>query len=612
MLHFVALLWQKADPAKCEAAQRLLRRFQARSPQWRLACHADGLAALFTITGGPTVDQPYLLPDHVGVVFGRLFERTYSAGCVPPQIVIDERRGSQIVTSGGAALIEEYWGQYMAFVHDESARLSWVLRDPTGGVPCLTIEIEGVDIYFQRFEDCEQFGLPTLSINRGYLAGRLAYDAVSRRESGLKEISTVLPGEKITHRGGLREKTFLWNPLKIAASGIIEDPAEAIRQTHATVRACVHAWASCFDGILLSLSGGLDSAIVLACLSNAPTRPHLICMNNYSAGSNSDERVFARLAAQRAGCRLLERLRNPNVDMRLLASLPRGAFPMPSCVDLETAAEEAAFAKSNGLSAQFSGEGGDELFHRSSRLPPSTDFAYFHGPHARLLGLALDDAVFLHTSFWHVLKVVWAFGLRRRPWKAHELWGGGRRPLLDPAVIAEAERDPNMIHPLFHSSPRLPPGKIDLAYVLTLHSMRTHNPLTPVDYPADIAPLVAQPLMDLSLRIPTYVLTLEGRDRSIARVAFANEIPPQIALRRTKGGVEEFLKDLLARNATLIRDLLMDGFLVQEGYLDRAKLEMVLSGEPTAINSVSSELMSYLDIEAWARNWCDVRSRAAA
>jgi asparagine synthase (glutamine-hydrolysing) len=612
MLYYLALVWDTADPGKSEAARRLLHRFRQDSQQWRVACELDGLLALYTVTSGPSVDQPYVLAGNHGVVFGRLFEHSYAAGSIPRQLVLDEQRTSAIVSSEGQALIEHYWGQYVAFVTDAERGHTWVLRDPTGGVYCSTINVQGVDVYFQRFEDCERLGLPPLSINRRYLAGLLAYGAVGRRDSGLNEISMVLPAERIRHSGMHKDRKFLWDALDFVASARIEDPAEAIRLTRDTARACVHAWASCFDGILFWLSGGLDSTIVLACLGDAPTQPKVICVNNYSPGSNSDERAYARLAAQRTGRPLIERPRETNVDFGLLASLPRSAYPLVFCVDLDGAAKEAQFAAENGLVAQFSGEGGDELFHRTSRLPPSTDFAYLHGARPSLLRLALNDATFLHTSFWHVLKVAAKYGIKRRPWQAQEFWRDGFRPLLNPEIAQEARRDPDMVFPPFQRPLHLPPIKTDFAYGLTAHTIRSHNPLSLDQQPVDISPLVSQPFIELSLRIPTHVLTLNGRDRSIARYAFERDIPPQISLRKTKGGVEEFIKDMLACNAALVKDLLMDGYLVQEGYLDKAKLARVLSGGPMDINSNSVELISYLNIEAWARSWHEVRQQVAA
>jgi asparagine synthase (glutamine-hydrolysing) len=611
MLHFIALVWDPASLLNSDAARQMLRRFQERGPRWQVALQRQGFAALYT-HAGPSADEPYLFHDERGVAFGRLFERSYSAGEVPARVTFDQTATDAAIASEGRTLIEQYWGQYIAFGLDERNEAVWVVRDPTGGVPCLRLRTNGVDVYFQRFEDCERLRPPLLSINHRYICGRLAYDAVSRRESGLNEVSMVLPGERILHRRDQRETTFIWDPLQIAASELVDDPAEAIRQTRDTVRACVHAWASCFDGILLYLSGGLDSSIVLSCLADAPTGPEVLCLNDFSPGANSDERIYARHAAERARCKLIERPRSAQIDLGLLRRLPRSAYPAPACVDLETAAREAEFAEQNGLTAHFNGDGGDELFHRSSRLPPSIDYAYRHGLRPALLSLALNDATYLHTSFWHVLKIAREYGLRRRPWNAGELWHEGMRPLLSPHVAAEARRDPQFIHPQFRGSRHLPPCKLDQAYNLTLHAMRNHNPLTPTNYPVEISPLNSQPLIELSLRIPQYVLTLDGRDRSVARYAFANDIPPQISLRRTKGGVEEFLKDLLARNADTVRELLLDGFLVQQRYLDKDKLERVLAGGPTDISSYNSELMGYLDIEAWARNWHDVPRSAAA
>ena len=58
--------------------------------------------------------------------------------------------------------------------------------------------------------------------------------------------------------------------------------------------------------MLLGLSGGFDSAVVLGCLSHSPARPRITCLNQFAAASHEDEREYARAAAVRAGVTLLE------------------------------------------------------------------------------------------------------------------------------------------------------------------------------------------------------------------------------------------------------------------------------------------------------------------
>jgi asparagine synthase (glutamine-hydrolysing) len=130
--------------------------------------------------------------------------------------------------------------------------------------------------------------------------------------------------------------------------------------------------------------------------------------------------------------------------------------------------------------------------------------------------------------------------------------------------------------------------------------------------PELLAPLHSQPLIELALRIPTYVLTIGGWDRAIARRAFLNDVPRQIITRRAKGGVEEHAKLILLRNLGLVREMLLDGALASRGILDRKGLEDALSTHPTRTGGACAELLDCFAAEAWARRWCAAHNLRAA
>jgi asparagine synthase (glutamine-hydrolysing) len=139
-----------------------------------------------------------------------------------------------------------------------------------------------------------------------------------------------------------------------------------------------------------------------------------------------------------------------------------------------------------------------------------------------------------------------------------------------------------------------------------------YNPLGKLTDPELVAPLYSQPLIELALRIPTYILTVGGWERAIARRAFQHDMPREIVFRRTKGGVEEHLRAIMVRNIGLVRDLLLDGHLVREGILDRGKLAAALSGKPTRVAAGNVELYECFSAEAWARRWCGAHRLLAA
>ena len=127
-----------------------------------------------------------------------------------------------------------------------------------------------------------------------------------------------------------------------------------------------------------------------------------------------------------------------------------------------------------------------------------------------------------------------------------------------------------------------------------------------------ISPLFSQPLVELCLRIPTYVLTHGGWDRAVARRAFYDDLPPEIRNRRHKGGIEEHLRlHPGAQPAVPARAAARRRAGARRGHRP-ARLAEVLSGRATPIAAGSGELLEYAGIEAWLGRWGATVRRAAA
>ena len=121
-------------------------------------------------------------------------------------------------------------------------------------------------------------------------------------------------------------------------------------------------------------------------------------------------------------------------------------------------------------------------------------------------------------------------------------------------------------------------------------------------------PLLSQPLVELCLRIPTYVLIKNGIDRATARRAFAPELPPEVIKRRNKGRIDQHIRNVLDANLDFVRDLLLNGRLVREGLLNRRNLEMYLTRERSPADFEYSEILQeQLCVEAWLSRWLDNR-----
>ena len=597
MFRYVALLWNPADPASSGTAAHFAQRLQHDLPGWTQVLSKEGLT-VFVAGEGRGACKAYPLGD--GVVLGTLFRlRDTIEGRF--DLDLDSDHCAAILESGGRKLIDDYWGRYVAFLYDARSEETLIVRDPTGGMPCLWVDSNAVRICCSLFEDCLQLAPHRFSINWATVAIRLSVALLHREQCELNEVSELRAGECIRIGKNSSSRSFYWNPVDVARRGRIEDPSLATAEILRTTRMCVHAWGSRYRGIIHYLSGGLDSAIVLAALGSAALRTPVCALNYYSPGADGDERPFARAAAHRFGCELVEQERSTSVDLRGILSARRTSAPRSLYVRLEASQHEARMASSTGFDGIFTGDGGDTLFFRSPAALAAVDYVCDHGLAPRALEVGFNAACLDEVSFWTIMRDMWRYGIRRR--RRHSLverrsdWGA-----ISAEVVEAVTRRGDFVHPWFRNGDALPPGKLSQAFLLSFAS-DFDDPLGNDDQPEHACPLLSQPLVELCLRIPTYVLAPGPQDRMLARRAFAADLPGQILYRPTKGGMALHVKDVLDNNRPFLNEFLLDGVLVSQRLLDRKKLVEALSSAPTRGKYWAPELFEYVGIEGWARCW---------
>lgn len=260
---------------------------------------------------------------------------------------------------------------------------------------------------------------------------------------------------------------------------------------------------------------------------------------------------------------------------------------------------DAALASSYAAPALFTGAGGDAVFYEMLQWWPAADYLQVQGLDAGFPGAAMDAARLGRVSVWRAIASALSEWFRhdvlaRRPSGTSELLSrDAQQHALDLARFA---------HPALRGADQLPIGKF-MQTVALMHPVGCYDPLEKEAAPQIVHPLLSQPLVELTLQLPTYVLIRGGHGRALARQAFANELPPQIASRRTKGGMEEHLKTILSANLEFVRSMVLEGQLARRGLLDRAKLEELLSGRPTALIGSMSQIHGLVAVEAWLDRW---------
>ena len=110
-------------------------------------------------------------------------------------------------------------------------------------------------------------------------------------------------------------------------------------------------------------------------------------------------------------------------------------------------------------------------------------------------------------------------------------------------------------------------------------------------------------MVEWCLGLPIDLLTAGGRDRALARDAFVDRLPTEIRNRSSKGDLTAFLGRQIVADLPFLRDHLLDGRLVQQGVIDRTRLEAALDRDRIQWQGGFAELSLAAVIESWVRHW---------
>ena len=605
MYRYLALIWNPVDERARLAALSLTARLSGGSTQWSRVLEGPGVA-IFHADRHPGSSDACLLAHSAGVVLGKVFTRDIDSPASAARVVFDDAESSQMVATRGSRLFERYWGRYVAILRNAVTGEVWILRDPSGGFPCWLTSQDGVSIVFSDIDDCHTLGGLSFTVNWNYITGLVAHAGLQVRDTALNEVSEVQPGERVRFSSGSTQRSIEWNPLEIARNAPLESSDEAIALLRNTTLGCVHTWAFGHRGILHNLSGGLDSSIVLSCLMAAPSRPEITCLNYFGAGPHEDERRYARLMAAHVGVELIERELDPRaVRLEQLLGLRRSPRPWFYMYEIEHGQFEGELAMRRDASSLFSGSGGDGVFFQARAELAVTDYLFDHGLGAGLLRTAIDAARVSRKSIWPLLWQAISARVFERQWDPIAMTKPLERTVVNAEVVAAAKRNKGLAHPWLTPAATRGVSPGILWHVLSLSMLPAYySSFSREGYPERTMPLLSQPLVELCLRIPTYLLIESGRDRALARRAFTDDLPAEIVRRQAKGRADQHVRNILDNNLEFVREFLLDGVLVGRGLLNRAGLELYLTRDRSPADFQYSEILQeHVCTEAWLRTW---------
>lgn len=610
MFRYISIIWNPLVPAEFGVAQLIGRRIAEVVPTLRQCFHNDGISVVCS-EATDTGLKVYPLRRNSGVVLGRLFRRNPDVTDDSPaaEATFDSTDDLRLAASKGRSLISDYWGDYVAFLVDSSSAAKRIIKDPTGNLPCFRTIWRNVNVVFSCLRDCVDLGMLPFSINWSYVASRIGSGGYDYTLNPLNEVSEIHRGECLEILPDMRASARLyWQPTSFAEPPCaIDNCAFAALALRATIRSATRTLARSHETILIRLSGGLDSSIVSGCLRGMQPSARIISYTYFAPSGRSDERYWARLAANHASSEHLEFAMDPSrTQLDSLTRLQPSVAPVSAFGQLKLGEMERRIAQAHNFTAVFCGDGGDSALGGECISSAVDDFLRLKGASRGLFKLASQVALKTDALAWTVLHD----GIRRY------LFGSRMHDYRDKLLLATALatgqtrglglNSGSYPHPWFVGCAEVPWHVINRLGNLTA-SPQFYDAFLPPTAPSPLiaSPLYAQPVTELCLRIPVFTHFHNGRERGLARQAFVEEVPAPILRRQWKDRAPGAFEELVFRNRSFIREMLLGGALCSRKLLDETAVDTVLSSDFSIKQVFVGELMKHLNVEIWLRHFIE-------
>lgn len=532
--------------------------------------------------------------DRMNLVIGQLFERKTSRRVTPAP----GKGTAAPMARSPETLADNYWGSYLAIAGGRSE--AQVLRDPTGSMPCYMYMLEDSILLASDIGTLVAARVGPLQVDWDRLYEFLETPGVRRTATCIGSLDELPPGVIIRLGAQTRSERRVWTPSAFCGAERQIASIDAVGALREAVCATVAAIGREYRNIVVGISGGLDSSIVCAALAAADQRFTALTM--YTDEPSGDERIYARLVAERTGAPLREhRYDVERIDLSRTASqhLPR-PVGRPFMQEIERAYREDIAA--SGYDAIFTGNGGDNVFCYLHSAAPIIDRLRSAADRGGILSTFVDMCRITQCDIGTMARATLSLLFRREPSAAP-----ADRGLLDPDRRG-APASP-LLTPYLDEACNLP-GK--RAHIDMLMRIQNHvEGYDRHDMPPTIPALLAQPIVETCLRISSWDWSRGGINRAVAREAFRDLLPETIIARRSKSGPESLTAALFDLWRRQLRDMLLGGALRDNRVIDVAAVEAAIDDPAVTRGQLLFRLLELAEAEAWARSWSERSSSRA-
>ena len=539
-----------------------------------------------------------------------------------------QRRGHTLATQGdteviahlyeeeGPRLVERLHGMFGLAVWDARRRRLLLARDRVGKKPLYYAERAGALSFASELAALLEDPEVSRDVDHRALDAFLAYRWVPAPMTAFRAVRKLPPGSTLVYEGGRATVARYWR-LDFARKRAVGDPREVHEELRSHIRAATARRMISDVPLGAFLSGGVDSAAVVAAMAEASSRP----VRTFSIGfahEKFDELPLARLVAERFGTEHHELVVEPRA-MELIPRIVRH-YGEPFADDSAIPSFYLAEMARRHVTVALNGDGGDESFGgysryvvnqaaaRAERIPlavrrvaaaaalrvPQSATIDSWRSRVRRLGhtLALDAPARYVAYMTHLN------GLRRE-----RLYTDEYRSLIGSADAAEV-----LLAPWRASG-----GRSVLETMLDV-DVQTYLPddlLTKMDIATMASslearsPLLDHELMQFAASLPPE-LKVRGREKKVVlRGALRGWVPDEI-LDAPKRGFRLPLGDWLRGELRgFARDVLLDRRAVQRGCFREPYVRELLDRHAAGAEDHSQGIWSLLMFELWHQEFVD-------
>lgn len=512
-------------------------------------------------------------PAGSGIILGDVFPSPPTAMLTPP--------------SAPPRLTNSAWGDYIAVLDKAATGQTELETSPFGHRLLFRAQHPKLLILGSSPALLASCGLLQPRVDWSTLRRFLVQPDLRDEATCLAGLTRVPPGTRLTIDRSVITAEQAWRPgdhLSPAA----DNPAPSSDDLESVIDRCVADWSGRCREPLVELSGGLDSSIIAAALKRQ--RGTFQAITIVPKSSDGDEWAYARALAKHLDVPLAACHVDADEVPLSISPGPLTAQPGPHLVAQYFDTRLAAAATDFRSDAFFNGGGGDNLFCRITSAAPVVDRFLSGASSSDVWKTVRDIAALTGSTYWAVCRNAAA---RYRD-RARDLW------LVDSSFVAgRCEQHARVLHPWMIGLPSVPGTRRHIRALAVAQSyadgFARHRTARL------IFPLLSQPIVEMCLAIPTWRWVEGGRDRAVARQAFARRMPPELVTRRTKGTLDGLFARFYQLRKAQLRELLFDGLLARHCLLDATAIEAEMRGNTALVQRTYYRLIELAGYELWAR-----------